>query len=240
MNSFIDLVSKLPMYLRAVLQARSKHKFVEDEKDRPSKTKPLDYTDYPWTLNTFYHASPGGFINDLLLWRTPARYLGGAAINKGAYKLGLPVPITHHTEYDLTPQQLSVIDDQVRKRAKEMGITASSFKSDNDTIRTTLSANAFYPKHYGRAYVPKGLPLWYRQYNPLDQVEHFLGDYGIKYYNNGYTVTDLYDFNAGKGNYNGSNEIYPLLRRSAGKIMSSEDIDYIKDRFNIKRTVNHW
>ena len=111
----------------------------------------------------------------------------------------------------------------------------------NDSIKTKLNAHSFYPKHYSRPYAHIKLSDPYRQLHPVGQVEHILGDYVIIYTPDGYTITDVYDFNKDRGHYDGYDTFYANLRREAGKNGSTDsDSNKYKNKFKIYRKLNHW
>ena len=146
-----------------------------------------------------------------------------------------------YTENDLSQRMLSVIDSQVRQRAKDLGINKDSFQQYNDTIKVPLDAKNFYPLHYDKFYGYVDDSPVYSQLNPLGQVERTLGDYTIYYTPDGYIVKDVYDFNKGQGLYIGHDGWYAKLRRKAGEVNSSNKRpNKYKNKFEIHGNVNSW
>ena len=172
----------------------------------------------------------GNIINS-----NPAVYLGLDLVGKSLGLLGRTF-----TEKDLTDNQLKVIDEQVRHRLNETPYNENYFRlHPNDTIHLGINARTLYPEMYGRVYGSTN--LGHKVLTPDGQVESILGDYSAKIYKDGYEASDIYDFNTGQGLYKGNNSVYAKVRRFAGKNgHTSEDPDSTKNKFSIKRKVNHW
>ena len=145
-------------------------------------------------------------------------------------------------EADFTDDQLKIIDDQVRYRAKSLkNVNPQYFLTHpGDTITTVLNADSVYHWMYGRPYAPNS-GLKEKITTPLGQVESTLGDYTIKYFGNGYKVQDIYDFNEGQGNYRDKTTPYYALRMIAQKYgHKNTDDDKGKTKTVITRKINHW
>lgn len=180
-------------------------------------------------------------VYNKIVEETPVRYLINDLLLRMANKR-LPKLERNYTEHDFTPAQLEVIDQQVRRVALENGITDKSFSNDSDTIKCWLKAGEYYPKYHGRNYTDHRLPLLYRMFDPVGQVEHILGDYPILFHKRGYTIPNVYDFNRNRGLYKGvEGSYYVDIRRFAGKEGSTDSMpDIFKNHFLINREVNHW
>ena len=176
-----------------------------------------------------------GLLDGNIINSNPAVYLGLDLIGKS---LGLPGRT--FTEKDLTDDQLNVIDEQVRHRLKDTPYDENYFRlHPKDTIHIGIDAPTLYPELYGRNY--GNTDLKHKMTTPDGQVEAILGNYNTKIYKGGYEAFDTYDFNSSQGQYKGNNSMYARIRRFAGKQgHTSEDPDSTKNKFSIKRKVNHW
>lgn len=203
---------------------------VAELRETPSETTPVTKS----LKNKIIDRLRGPILNSLA--NSPVYYLARDIIGK---QLGLEG--TTYTEQDLTPEQLQVLDEQVRERVKQSGIDKSLAESPGDTIYTGLNLPSIYPKLYGRNYGNSGEGIVRRLITPVGQAETIIGDAVAKVYNNGYEIIDTYDFNHNQGQYKGNNSPYAVVRRSMNFLGHTDlDKDKGKQKFSIKRNVNHW
>lgn len=162
---------------------------------------------------------------------SPGRFYLSDVVNK---QFGLTPTV--YTEKDLSPEQLKVIDDQVKHALSKKNLDFGHFvKNPNDTVNVYFNAPKYYPEMYGRQYGSQDLT--YRLLDPIGQVETTLGKYNAKVHKNGYEIEDVYDFNVGQGQYKGSRHPYAVLRRYSDRIAhNSSEPDSVKNKFNIKRS----